>query len=131
MSGVETIAVAAAEADLRLDRWFKRRYPQVTQGHLQKLLRTGQVRVDGKRAKANQRLATGQSVRVPPLPGDPPPPPEPKSIDAREAKTLRERVLHRDDNVMAIDKPAGLAVQGGTRTETHLDAMLDALQFGA
>jgi len=131
MSGVETIAVAAAEADLRLDRWFKRRYPQVTQGHLQKLLRTGQVRVDGKRAKANQRLATGQSVRVPPLPGDAPPPPEPKSIDAREAKALRERVLHRDDNVMAIDKPAGLAVQGGTRTETHLDAMLDALQFGA
>ncbi len=131
MSRVETVDVAPVEADQRLDRWFKRRYPQVTQGHLQKLLRTGQVRIDGKRAKANQRLSAGQTVRVPPLPGSAPPPPEPRPVDARAAEALRERVLHRDDDVLVIDKPAGLAVQGGTRTETHLDAMLDALRFGA
>lgn len=127
MSGVQTIAVEDGEAEIRLDRWFKRHFPDLSHGRLEKLLRTGQVRIDGKRATAGDRLAPGQVIRVPPLaPTTPKPPP---TIDPREADALRRRVLHRDDDVLVIDKPAGLAVQGGAGTPHHLDGMLDALRF--
>src|SRR5690606_12668199 len=92
-----------------------------------------QVRVDGGRAKANQRLEAGQAVRVPPL-GDaaaPPPARREPPISSRERRALEEAVLHVDASVIALNKPAGLAVQGGTKTDRHLDAMLDALRFGA
>ncbi|MGQ0677526.1 MAG: RluA family pseudouridine synthase [Rhodospirillales bacterium] len=128
MTGVETRRVGDEEAELRLDRWFRRHYPQVTHGRLQKLLRTGQVRVDGKRAEASLRLTAGQTVRVPPLGEAPRPAPRP--VPEREAERLRALVLHKDDDAIVIDKPAGLAVQGGTSTPHHLDAMLDALSFG-
>ncbi|WP_029009732.1 RluA family pseudouridine synthase [Azospirillum halopraeferens] len=134
MSAVETRTVSADEADIRLDRWFKRHFPDLTHGHLQRLLRTGQVRVDGKRAEAGTRLAPGQSVRVPPLtvPADTPAKPKaPAAVTSRDAEALQARVLYKDDDVIAIDKPPGLAVQGGTNTSRHLDAMLDALRFGA
>ena len=62
----EPTEVQADEADVRLDRWFKRHYPAIGHGQLEKLLRTGQIRVDGKRVKANARLAPGQKIRVPP-----------------------------------------------------------------
>lgn len=136
MSEIQNRTVAEDEADIRLDRWFRRHFPQLGHGHLEKLLRTGQVRVDGGRAKANTRLAPGQTVRVPPLAAEPaagaaPRPKAPPAIGEREAAELRARVLYRDDDVIAIDKPAGLAVQGGTNTTKHLDAMLDALRFGS
>ncbi|MCW2246791.1 23S rRNA pseudouridine955/2504/2580 synthase [Azospirillum fermentarium] len=138
MSAVETRNVAPDEADIRLDRWFKRHFPEVGHGHLQKLLRTGQVRVDGKRADASTRLAAGQAIRIPPLTAptpspDSPPKPKPALSAAakREAEALVGRVLYRDDDVIAIDKPAGLAVQGGTGMTKHLDAMLDSLRFGS
>src|SRR6185503_13457370 len=122
------------EADLRLDRWFKRRFPELGHGRLEKLLRTGQIRVEGRRVRSNTRLAPGQRVRVPPL-GDgetmplrPGPRPE---VAERDARTLQAAVLYKDDDVLAINKPAGLAVQGGTGLDRHLDAMLDALQFEA
>ena len=125
--------VSEDEADLRVDRWFKRHYPRVTHGQLEKWLRTGQVRIDGGRAKAADRLSPGQRVRVPPLAGtlgaaDGPAPTRP--VSAAEAEALVECVLYRDDAVLVIDKPAGLAVQGGTKTAQHLDGMLDALRFG-
>lgn len=131
-----TIAVGPAEAELRLDRWFKRHYPDLPHGHLEKLLRTGQIRVDGARAKARQRLQPGQIVRVPPLGMAPRPalPRQPgqKIAGAKAAAAeLLGRVLHRDDDVLIIDKPAGLAVQGGSGTELHVDALLDSLRFGA
>ncbi|MCH7956082.1 MAG: RluA family pseudouridine synthase [Proteobacteria bacterium] len=131
MSGVRTIPVAPDEADLRLDRWFRRHFPDVTHARLQKWLRTGQVRVDGRRAKAGVRLETGQSVRVPPMVAETPPSAKgpPPAPTAAEAEALRARVIHRDAHVIAIDKPPGLAVQGGTRTRHHLDAMLDALRY--
>lgn len=129
MTSVQTITITEQDGDSRLDRWFRRLFPQVTQGHLQKLLRTGQIRVDGKRAKADTRLEPGQAVRVPPLPETPAPPPRPK-VDEREAEALRRLVLYRDDQVIVIDKPAGMAVQGGTGMTKHLDAMLDGLSFG-
>ncbi|MBK8209929.1 MAG: RluA family pseudouridine synthase [Rhodospirillales bacterium] len=128
----EPIAVADDEDGLRLDRWFKRRWPGVAHGLLERLLRTGQVRVDGRRAKAGERLEVGQCVRVPPIvhaSATDRPPRRSRPPDAGEAADLRARVLHRDGHIIVIDKPAGLAVQGGSKTDRHLDGMLDALAF--
>jgi len=123
--------VADDEADLRLDRWFRRHHPALTQGALQRMLRTGQVRVDGKRAETGTRLAPGQVVRVPPMPETPAPPPERPAVSERDAAMLERMVLYRDGSVIAIDKPHGLPVQGGPGIARHLDGMLDALRFGA
>jgi 23S rRNA pseudouridine955/2504/2580 synthase len=134
MTSVQVVSVGEDEAELRLDRWFRRRFPQLGHGMLERLLRTGQVRVDGKRAKSNQRLAPGQTVRVPPFdekPAEHLPARVRVAPDDAEAKALRDAVLYRDDDVIVLNKPPGLAVQGGTGTERHLDAMLDALVFDA
>jgi 23S rRNA pseudouridine955/2504/2580 synthase len=132
------IAIASDDAGGRLDRWLKRRFPGLTQGQIQKWLRTGQLRVDGHRAKAGQRLDVGQIVRIPPSisevaasAGSRPEKSIPPRISDRDRDELLSRVLWRDDNVLAINKPAGLAVQGGTGTTHHLDAMLDFLRFDA
>ncbi len=126
MSGVQIIEVTSGEAGARLDRWLKRRFPHVAHGALQKLLRTGQVRVDGGRAKADTRLESGQSVRVPPLPdAEEAAPRAPAS--SRDKAFLASLVLYEDDDVIALDKPAGLAVQGGAKTTRHIDGLLDAL----
>jgi len=133
MTGVQTVSVQPEDAGLRLDHWFKRHFPGLTHGRLEKLLRTGQVRVDGKRVKSGARLEAWSAVRVPPLPdpGEPRPAPAPRPVDPVEAKRLQRLVLYRDEWVLAIDKPAGLATQGGTKQATHLDGMLDALRFDA
>ncbi len=132
MSGVRTIPVASDDSNIRLDRWFRRNFPDVAHGRLEKLLRTGQVRVDGARAKASTRLSAGQEIRVPPLGASTRSPKQPpKPVSPEQAATLRDLVLYRDDDVIAINKPPGLAVQGGSRVRHHLDGMLDALRFGA
>ncbi|MFN4284171.1 MAG: RluA family pseudouridine synthase [Alphaproteobacteria bacterium] len=136
MSAVQTVKVSGDEADQRLDRWFKRRFPTLGHGKLEKLLRTGQVRVDGKRAKAAFRLEAGMEIRVPPLddalapakPAAPAAKPAPR-VSKGETEALRAAVLHKDEDVIVINKPPGLAVQGGTGTSHHLDGMLDALKF--
>ena len=137
LAQVETRVIADDEADLRLDRWFRRHFPALGHGRLEKLLRTGQVRLDGKRAKASTRLLPGQTVRVPPLApcGATPRAGEavsrPPAVSEAEREALRRALLHIDDAVIAIDKPAGLAVQGGSGQKRHLDAMLEALRFEA
>jgi 23S rRNA pseudouridine955/2504/2580 synthase len=132
MSGVHQVTVAAGEDGMRLDRWFKAHYPALGHGMLQKLLRSGQVRLDGARAKANARVREGQSIRVPPLPQDVPQRQRRATAVAPEdAKLVQSLVIHRDASVIVIDKPPGLAVQGGSKTERHLDGMLDALTFDA
>jgi 23S rRNA pseudouridine955/2504/2580 synthase len=143
MSGVTQITVAAADGEQRLDRWFKRRFPAIGHGRLEKLLRTGQVRVDGKRAKASDRLEVGQIVRIPPLgnpetddgkPGQSDRPvvkKSPAAPVARDVRMLQEAVLYQDDDVIVINKPAGLAVQGGSGISRNLDDMMVALQFDA
>jgi 23S rRNA pseudouridine955/2504/2580 synthase len=133
MSGVQTITVAADDGELRLDRWFRRHFPGLGHGRLEKLLRTGQVRIDGHRARSGDRVAPGQLIRVPPLGALAPLPPRGTAPAPRpnDIAMLERAVLHIDDEFIVIDKPPGLAVQGGTRTERHLDAMLDALRFGA
>jgi len=131
MSGVETVTVRPEDGAGRLDRWFKRHYPGLTHGRLEKLLRTGQIRVDGKRAHAGDPIAPGQAIRVPPLPEMPAPAPSPPKPQARpeDLALLRDAVLYRDDWAIVVNKPAGLAVQGGTNTERHVDALLDGLRF--
>ena len=138
MTGVQQISVEAEESETRLDRWFRRRFPALNHGRLEKLLRTGQVRVDGGRAKANQRLQAGQVVRVPPLDskpesssrsGDPAPKAAARTISPQDAAAVQGMVLYKDDDLIALNKPPGLAVQGGTKTTKHLDGMLDALRF--
>lgn len=136
-AGVATVTVAAADAGLRLDRWFRRHYPLLSHGRLERWLRLGQVRLDGRRARAGDRVAAGQVIRVPPLapPGTSaatpagtragPPPPAPPS--PAERRLLEGRVLHRDEHVIVLDKPAGLAVQGGSGIHRSLDAMLAGL----
>jgi 23S rRNA pseudouridine955/2504/2580 synthase len=128
---VETHIVKPDEDGMRLDRWFKAHYPALAFGHLQKLLRSGQVRIDGARVKTNERVAVGQTVRVPPLPREPDPArPAPKKAAERnekDARFLRDLILHEDRDLIVINKPHGLAVQGGSGTERHIDGMLAAL----
>lgn len=136
MSQVTTRTVADGETDLRLDRWFKRHYPWLGHAKLEKLLRTGQVRVDGGRAKASTRLEPGQAIRIPPL-GEPPKdddrpqPARAPRADAARIAELQAAVLHKDDAVLVINKPPGLATQGGTGQSEHLDGLLEYLRFGA
>ncbi len=125
---VETIAVAEDEADIRLDRFVRRKRPGLPQVAIQRLCRTGQIRVDGRRAEASDRLAAGQSVRIPPTAAAPEavrPAPDP-----RLAAELERLVLYRDEHILVIDKPAGLPTQGGPGINRHLDGGLDALRFG-
>ncbi|MCK8783081.1 RluA family pseudouridine synthase [Roseomonas sp. NAR14] len=129
---VQLRTTTADDADLRLDRWFRRHYPQLTQGALQKMLRTGQIRVDGKRAETGTRLSPGQEIRVPPLPAGPAPTPAaPRPVSEEDARALEAMVLYRDRSVIALDKPPGLPVQGGPGIRRHLDGMLDALRLDA
>ena len=128
---VTTRTVWASEGDTRLDRWFHRHFPMLTQGALQKMLRTGQIRVDGKRAEAGTRLRGGQVVRIPPMPEGQAPKAEPKPVNEQDALALQRLVIYRDDSVIAIDKPQGLPVQGGPGIAKHVDGLLDALRFGS
>jgi 23S rRNA pseudouridine955/2504/2580 synthase len=135
---IATRVVSADEADIRLDRWFRRHFPGLTQGAIQKLCRTGQVRVDGHRAEAATRLAAGQSVRIPPLPATPVRAPGSSpgarphpNIDPLAARDLQKLVLYRDDHLLVLNKPHGMPVQGGPGITHHLDALLDALRFGS
>ena len=130
---VRHVAVEAADGDVRLDRWFKRHFPDVSYGQMAKWLRTGQVRVDGRRAKPGQRLSAGQEIRLPPMSGTQDQPLENTRppVSADDAASLRDAVIYRDEVLIAVNKPAGLAVQGGSKTHRHLDGMLDALKFDA
>ena len=129
MSGVEQVTVRAEEEGWRLDRWAKAHYPTLAFGQLQKLCRTGQFRLDGKRIEASARLAPGQVVRVPPLGELPEPAPKvaPRPLRPEDAAFIRGLVVHEDERLIALNKPAGLAVQGGSGTTRHVDGLLEAL----
>jgi 23S rRNA pseudouridine955/2504/2580 synthase len=130
-SEAETVTVSSGDGVLRLDRWFRRHFPALAHGRLEKLLRTGQIRVDGKRAKAGDRLAPGQAIRVPPMDmAVPSTSPSPRRVLPADEAMLQAAILYRDDQIIVLNKPPGLAVQGGTRSERHIDGLLDALRFG-
>src|SRR5438132_4240024 len=128
----DTVTVAGEDGSVRLDRWFKRHYPALGHGRLEKLLRTGRIRVDGKRARSSDRVVPGQAIRLPPLDEMAgPAPPAPRQFSPGDEAMLRDAVLHRDDWLIVLNKLPGLPVQGGSGTERHLDGLLDALRFGS
>jgi 23S rRNA pseudouridine955/2504/2580 synthase len=128
MAGVETKEVSRADDGMRLDRWFKTHYASLPHSRLEKLLRTGQVRVDGGRAKASTRLAAGQTVRIPPLSDTPPAPKH--ALSKADHAFLASITLHEDDDLLVLNKPSGIAVQGGTKTTRHIDRLLEGLGDG-
>lgn len=131
MTEVQLLSVTDSDADIRLDRWFRRHFPGLKHGRLEKLLRTGQIRVDGGRAKASTRLAPGQTVRVPPLGegADAAGQIENASvrISPQDRDWIRSLVIYEDEEVIGLNKPPGIAVQGGTKVARHIDGLLDAL----
>lgn len=136
MSGVRHVQIGVADDGMRLDRWLRNQFPGLKQGKLEKLLRKGQIRLDGSRAKSGDRVEAGQDVRLPPdIDDNPTQESRPKTIDpdvARElSSTLKDSILHMDDEVIALNKPAGVAVQGGSGTHLHIDGVLDWLKMGA
>lgn len=124
---VQTLYVAEDEHDIRLDRWFKRRWPHLTHIQVEKMARSGQIRVDGSRVKPQDRLTAGAAVRVPPLPeANPRKPGDAHELTERDVAYAKSLVLYEDDMVIALNKPHGLAVQGGTKTTKHVDRLLSA-----
>ncbi len=122
--------ISADEDGIRIDRWFKRHYPALTHGRLEKMLRKGEVRLDGKRAKASDRVAAGQTVRVPPQVMTAESAEAPRPAPRREdADMLQSQVLYMDKSVIVLNKPPGLATQGGSGLTRHVDGMLDALMY--
>ena len=130
MTAVQWIDVAPGEGDQRLDRWLRRRFPHVPQGRIEKMCRKGEIRIDGRRAKPGVRVEDGQTVRVPPLPEA-----ERQAskievpVSQADAEMIRETVIYRDEHVIALNKPSGLAVQGGSKQPRHVDGLADALRF--
>ncbi len=125
---VQTLGVTEDEDGMRLDRWFKRRVPELALSHLNKIVRKGEVRVDGKRVETSTRLSAGQFVRVPPLNLEAQSaPPAPKGPNQEDARAIRDMILFEDRDLMVLNKPYGLAVQGGSGTHHHIDGMLAAL----
>ncbi len=131
MSGVRHITIESDEADQRIDRWLRKRFPQLGQGRIEKMLRKGELRVDGARAKASSRLEAGQVVRIPPIPeADPAHPATPaRAVSDKDAEMIRACVIYRDDHVIALNKPPGLPVQGGSGQTRHVDGLAEALKF--
>ena len=128
MAGVELIKVKPEDDGMRLNRWFLKYYPQLPLSRLQKLLRTKQIKVDGKRSEAAFKLAAGQEIRIPPL-NEVATVREKSGITPRDEVFIKSLVIYKDDNIIVLNKPSGLAVQGGTNTLRHIDGMLEALKF--
>jgi 23S rRNA pseudouridine955/2504/2580 synthase len=127
-TGVQTLVVEPDEADMRVDRFLVARFPQLAFTHIQRIVRKGELRIDGKRAQPNDRLVAGQKVRVPPLKLDQPRPVSRSAAkDQDDRDFLKSITLYEDKDVLIINKPMGLAVQGGSGTKRHVDGMLDAL----
>jgi 23S rRNA pseudouridine955/2504/2580 synthase len=131
MSEVKRHEVSADEDGMRLDRWFRLHFPQVTFAYLNKLTRTGQVRVGAGRCKTNSRLKEGDDIRVPPLAFDSRPADAPKEdvkpLTREERRLFDSMIIHEDQDIYVLNKPSGFAVQGGTKTFQHLDGLLMGL----
>jgi 23S rRNA pseudouridine955/2504/2580 synthase len=128
VSGVRQMTVGPEDADQRLDRWLRRLHPHVPQGHIERMCRKGEIRIDGARVRAATRLAAGQTVRLPPI-AQAPESPGP-ALAPEDAALIRASVIWQDDDVIALNKPPGLAVQGGTGQRRHVDALAEALCGG-
>ncbi|MEL7345070.1 MAG: RluA family pseudouridine synthase [Pseudomonadota bacterium] len=135
MSGVQQVTVATGEGQQRLDRWLKRRFPEITQGRIEKACRKGEIRVDGGRVKPATRIQDGQNVRVPPFAPAPTRDeaavaPVRRQISDADAAMIQAAVLWKDDHIIALNKPSGLPSQGGSKQSVHVDGLSEALRFG-
>lgn len=133
MSGVRILIVGETEGESRLDRWLKKRLPEVTQGQVEKWCRTGQIRVGGGRVKAATRVAPGDEVRVPPVPKADAVPKAPLTpgVPEADARMIQAAVLWKDEHIIALNKPPGLPSQGGSgQSDRHVDGLTEALKFG-
>jgi 23S rRNA pseudouridine955/2504/2580 synthase len=131
MSAVLMITVTEEEGEQRLDRWFKRRFPHLTQGHVEKMCRTGQVRVDSARCKAADRITPGQTIRIPPLPDTEAPVQRRSGYSAADEKMIQNAVIWKDEHMIILNKPPGLPSQGGSgQGDRHVDGLTEALKFG-
>ena len=131
---VQQLRVSDEDDGIRLDRWFKRNLPDISFGQISRWARTGQLRVDGKRATPGDRILAGQTVRVPPQGEETPAPkkavPVRPKLSDEEVEFVRSMVIHQDKAAIVVNKPPGLATQGGTKTHDHLDRLLDGLAEG-
>ncbi|MES2295296.1 MAG: RluA family pseudouridine synthase [Pseudomonadota bacterium] len=125
----ELRTITEEDDGIRLDRWFRRHYPALTHARLEKLLRKGEVRVDGKRAKSADRVALGQSLRLPPQVIHDKIEERPKPAPVQTSRKLEDTILYMDKHLFVLNKPSGLATQGGSGLKEHVDGMLDQLSF--
>ncbi|MBN9554153.1 MAG: RluA family pseudouridine synthase [Alphaproteobacteria bacterium] len=125
----EMRTVAEDDDGIRLDRWFRRHYPGLTHARLEKLLRKGEIRLDGKRAKAADRILAGQAMRLPPQIVHAKVEERPKPAPVRTSRRLEDAILYMDKHLIVLNKPSGLATQGGSGLKEHVDGMLDQLSF--
>src|SRR3954468_1192401 len=126
----ELRTIAQDDDGIRLDRWFKRHFPALTHGRLEKLLRKGEVRLDGKRAKAADRLIAGQALRLPPQVIHDKTEARPKTPQpVQTSRRLEDSLLYMEKNLFVLNKPPGLATQGGSGLKEHVDGMLDQLAY--
>ncbi len=132
---VQHIHIDLSDDGIRLDRWFKRHFPDLPHARIEAMLRKGEIKLDKTRARTSTRIRQGQLLRIAPFaPSSYGRVPLPKKrnieLDAAQQKKLRDLILAYDDKIIVLNKPAGLAVQGGTKIRRHLDEMLDALKLG-
>jgi 23S rRNA pseudouridine955/2504/2580 synthase len=128
-TGVQNVAVTADEAGMRVDRFLEARFPGLSFSHIQRIIRKGELRVNGRRAQPKQRLEAGQAVRIPPLRLEQERPRTPAGeAEAKTRDFLKSITLYEDADVLVLNKPMGLAVQGGSGTTRHLDGMLEVLR---
>jgi 23S rRNA pseudouridine955/2504/2580 synthase len=128
-SGVQNVAVTADEAGMRVDRFLEARFPGLSFSHIQRIIRKGELRVNGRRAQPKQRLEAGQAVRIPPLRLEQERLRTPAGeAEAKTRELLKSLTLYEDADVLVLNKPMGLAVQGGSGTTRHLDGMLEVLR---
>ncbi|WP_339696786.1 RluA family pseudouridine synthase [Celeribacter baekdonensis] len=132
MSRVQMITIGDDQPEQRLDRWFRKMFPQITQGNIEKMCRKGDIRVDGGRVKSNTRVGPGMEIRVPPLPDEVAPKRDRSgdAISAADEKLIQSCVIYKDDYVIVLNKPAGLPTQGGSKQARHVDGLAEALKFG-
>ncbi|HMN53465.1 MAG TPA: RluA family pseudouridine synthase [Sphingopyxis sp.] len=128
---IDSAIIAEEDDGIRLDRWFKRHRPGTPHALLARWARSGQLTLDGKKADVSDRIETGQKLVMPT------PPVETAARPARKGRPLTDAdvelaesmVIHRDTSALVLNKLPGLATQGGTKTEQHVDGLLDALKY--
>src|SRR5574344_1845011 len=128
MAGVEIVKVKELDDGIRLNRWFLKYYPALSLSRFEKLLRTKQIKVNGKKAEASLKLEQGAEIRVPPLDNEKVVPVV-REVNGKDAQLVQGMVIFKDKNIIVLNKPSGLAVQGGTNTTKHIDGLLEALKF--